>query len=420
MIMKSLLFVIGIVTFAMSLNTALSQSRSSKVQLISDSDFATIGLRGTNVNDPNVISILYPFGQGNAMYSAFSWTLAQWGSRFNLVGTLPVLRGDTVVYADSGKSVGFLKDSGNTQVDMEVFGSHEYLSPRQANQTWPNLYFGQTFENPLKLSRIDTLIFRIEARLKFSVNKMDSSTYNPTLHTAQFQIFLTIQNLNPNSSDYGDYLWFGLPLYDYRYSVIPAYASQDFGPNSTGKFIYDLASYDLYTGNFSDGNWRNISKDLYPQILQAFQMAQAKGYLKGSSVDDMHIASINIGWEIPGTFDCGAEFRNLELTAVTTEPSYINQHPLQMLTSTNFTLSQNFPNPFNPSTQITYEVPKTGTVTLMVFNVLGERVATLIDQEQRPGKYSVDFDGRALPSGVYFYTLRQGSQSLTKKMLLAK
>ncbi len=93
-----------------------------------------------------------------------------------------------------------------------------------------------------------------------------------------------------------------------------------------------------------------------------------------------------------------------------------------------FILSQNYPNPFNPATTISYSLPATNgadtyrqvTVSLQVFNSLGEKIATLVNQAQAPGNYFVEFDARNLPSGVYFYTLRAGSFISTKKMILLK
>ena len=86
----------------------------------------------------------------------------------------------------------------------------------------------------------------------------------------------------------------------------------------------------------------------------------------------------------------------------------------------NFELSNNYPNPFNPSTTISYSIPKQNNVTLKVFDVLGSEVATLINKEQTQGNYEVEFDGADLTSGIYFYRLRAGDFVETKKMILLK
>jgi hypothetical protein len=85
-----------------------------------------------------------------------------------------------------------------------------------------------------------------------------------------------------------------------------------------------------------------------------------------------------------------------------------------------FSLSQNYPNPFNPTTMIQYSIPKSGSVTLKVFNMLGQEVATLVNQQQQAGNYSINFNASRLASGVYMYRIQSGSFTSTKKMMLVK
>ncbi len=85
-----------------------------------------------------------------------------------------------------------------------------------------------------------------------------------------------------------------------------------------------------------------------------------------------------------------------------------------------FSLKQNFPNPFNPSTQISFELPQQSNTTLIVYNMLGQEVATLVNQKMEAGKYDVKFDGSKLSSGVYIYKLQSGSFVQTKEFVLLK
>jgi len=87
---------------------------------------------------------------------------------------------------------------------------------------------------------------------------------------------------------------------------------------------------------------------------------------------------------------------------------------------TEYSLSQNYPNPFNPSTVINFSLPQTGHVSLKVYNVLGQEVATLIDGELFLGNHSVRFDASNLSSGLYLYKIEAGSFSSIKKMVLVK
>lgn len=88
--------------------------------------------------------------------------------------------------------------------------------------------------------------------------------------------------------------------------------------------------------------------------------------------------------------------------------------------ATKFTLKQNYPNPFNPTTNIEYSIPKTSNVTLKVYDVLGNEVATLVDNKLSAGVYNVKFDGSNLSSGIYFYTLSSGNFLQTKKLMLVR
>lgn len=85
-----------------------------------------------------------------------------------------------------------------------------------------------------------------------------------------------------------------------------------------------------------------------------------------------------------------------------------------------FHLYNNYPNPFNPVTQISYSLPQNHFVTLKVFDVLGREVATLLNEYKEAGTHSVEFNAIDLPSGVYFCRLNTGAFSQTKKMLLLR
>lgn len=118
--------------------------------------------------------------------------------------------------------------------------------------------------------------------------------------------------------------------------------------------------------------------------------------------------------------------RNGHLTTVETveEGSRVGTPPDETLPRT-FALRANYPNPFNPSTAIAYQIPQATHVRLTVFNALGQRVTTLVDAEQAPGYYSVAWDARShagLPvaSGLYFYRLEAGAFQDTRSMLLVK
>ena len=113
----------------------------------------------------------------------------------------------------------------------------------------------------------------------------------------------------------------------------------------------------------------------------------------------------------------GASFRN---TASYLDSSIILGQSNNDSKANSFCLYQNYPNPFNPTTNIKYQIAKSGDVKMIIYNILGQEVATLVNENMKAGSYEVKFDGTKFSSGVYFYVLRTGSFSQTRKMLLVK
>ena len=91
-----------------------------------------------------------------------------------------------------------------------------------------------------------------------------------------------------------------------------------------------------------------------------------------------------------------------------------------LLPPTQFFLGQNYPNPFNPSTRISYQVAVPGHVELSVYNALGQKVRTLVDEDKGTGKYQVTLEAHTLASGIYYYRLKSGLKIKTQKMILIK
>ncbi len=115
-----------------------------------------------------------------------------------------------------------------------------------------------------------------------------------------------------------------------------------------------------------------------------------------------------------GTFTGGVHFYRNSAPNAVEEPNPVIQLPTQI------TLEQNYPNPFNPVTVIRYSLSMSGMVTLKVYNILGEEVATLVNAIETPGSKAITWDASVVPSGVYSYTLTVGTFTQTKKLLLLR
>ena len=111
------------------------------------------------------------------------------------------------------------------------------------------------------------------------------------------------------------------------------------------------------------------------------------------------------------------DFRKAALAKVSYGTSYVeidNNYPNA------FHLYQNYPNPFNPVTSIKYSVPKISLVNLVVYDVLGKEIMTLVNEEKYPGNYTIQFDGSNLSSGVYLCVMKSDNFNETKKLILLK
>jgi len=111
---------------------------------------------------------------------------------------------------------------------------------------------------------------------------------------------------------------------------------------------------------------------------------------------------------------------NLDLAIRSLVVSSSNVNEYENTIPKQFVLSQNYPNPFNPTTTINYQLPISGYLTLKVYNLLGQEVATIFEGVQSAGNYSVTFDANGLTGGIYFYQLKAGSFVENKKFILLK
>jgi len=128
-------------------------------------------------------------------------------------------------------------------------------------------------------------------------------------------------------------------------------------------------------------------------------------------LNSIYFTDLNSGWAVG---ELGTIFHTTNGGATFVEEEQINQTP------TEFLLSQNYPNPFNPGTKISWQSLVGSWQTLKIYDVLGNVVATLVDEYKPAGKYEIEWDAGKYPSGVYFYQLNTGEFVNTKKMILIK
>lgn len=248
-------------------------------------------------------------------YKGPQWRLAQWGTRFNLVtAEEESLPGDIRRLSNEGKTVLLHPGGlGGEGVTLEVKGSAEYAGAlRQKGEAWPHLLVEQHLK-PIECTDWEALDFHLE----FFVEKCESITeeaQDPGLHTAQVGVFFTVHNMDKKSPDYRDMIWFGLPVYDVRFGRSPGHQALDIGKgDATGKFICTLEGSRFYEEDILPGKWHTLSTDLIPQLKDALAFSQAHGHFTHSKLEDLRFTSFNLGWEVPGGYDCSIRLRKLSL-----------------------------------------------------------------------------------------------------------
>ena len=287
------------------------------VQMIADRHFQdgveVVSLAGAN---EGVIQYKEPYG-------ATQWRFAQWGSQESIYGTDPtVLSSGSMQWQNPYKTLvmGPL-DSDDQDLILAIDSVAEYGGVyRQDGEAWPHVLVGQNITNPNgwfkdygpSVSDLHELIVDIELRLNY-IDSVYTTGYSSRLHAAQFLLYFTVQNLNPSSVGYGDFLWFGLRFYDDRDPLPDPYVAGDGG---TGKLIYNIGASSYWSTGMQTGVWKRATVDILPDIEGALQEAWSRGYLVGSSdITDYKIGGMNMGWEVPGLSDTAMQIRNFGLQA---------------------------------------------------------------------------------------------------------
>ena len=286
--------------------------------------------------------------------------------------------------------------------------------------------------------------------------------FDPNGVSTSFQS--TLSQLTEDSTFVADTLDDSIFNYDALFLFInpPFILSQEEG-NILIQYTSDNKPAYLFTGIFPEGIdtvnfWNHIGIEEMQGLLISVPIDTVFGvpgkFTEGIAIDTSfmsglipvivgNVDSILIGdaesWEVNTTFISGYDSLNviIDLYNLINDYEFLNRvlEKFELIPPndvndefslvTDFKLFQNYPNPFNPTTKIKYEIPDqvrndSRLVTLKVYDVLGNEIATLVNEEKPAGEYKVQFDGTGLPSGIYFYQLKTGNYFATKKMVLIK
>ncbi len=187
-------------------------------------------------------------------------------------------------------------------------------------------------------------------------------------------------------------------------------AYKEFDNIDTSKNTLVTNSWELNL-SLSDSDFKSLDIDLLTAPRKADGSLPDVDFMRPAQGSKIIDAGTDIGFEFLGS--------DPELGAIEVDyPTSINSN--KNLKPDNFKLYQNYPNPFNPTTNIIYEVPNSGKVKIAIYDLIGRKLKTLVNEIKNRGIYEVRFDGNNLTSGVYFYKLQMDENSIVKQMLLLK
>lgn len=287
-------------------------AQAKEVCLLNDPDFK----KGVKIYDPIE-------GKGHKQIGKLTgadnstppvWGLSQWNTSSPFSGTpAPAQKNSNFIKYKSGSKEIIFGEGGTNYADvtLKLNSIMEYRqSERQPGVRWPALYLWQKIKEGPSLAQLTKVRFVMDARLLSSNNLHPQESYDRKREAAQFTVFLTLQNMNKSSSDFGKYIWFGIPVYDNRNEFPPSHEQKD---KFTNKFISMMDVRLLKGASLTSGAWVHFEGNLIDEMRNSFQHAIGKNFFPDSTFTDMYVRSINIGWEIPGTFESEMQFRNLDV-----------------------------------------------------------------------------------------------------------
>lgn len=392
-------------------------SRSNSIE--GESDFLTMEtrtiFRGTNNNHfwafGNTVASPNITNSDDETYYAIAWSEEN-GSRIKFAdNTLSTVRNLNI----AGKDIQVRNGATKNQMYADVFKSIAQPYYFEMSNNLGSYYSLQKTKSYAFASGREGVIYKDTAQFYFTVGDVfvnnqsinfievpDSVEFNSREVLNEYLVSETFQ-LNDNS----------MFLYSIKYGASDSSAAVNLLSN-TNKFInFKLQLVDAQSlvvlGTFDEVTFNQSNTLKYNNL--SYQVNTA----------GIGNRSVFLRLKVEDNFS-----PDYSLSQIYSDNDILEKRSLQTINFTGsklpvtYDLAQNFPNPFNPSTTIRYQIPKDGVVTLKIYDILGAEAATLVNEEKVAGKYEVNFNANRLASGVYIYKIQAGSFVNSKKMLLIK
>lgn len=242
------------------------------------------------------------------------WQLAQWWSKYNLKDGTESSTDKRYTLKDASKAVSV--DMSNYDLTLEVNAEHEFERFNEsAPSAWPHLLIEQNLKEPVSIASAE----KINAKLGFTIDKSDDKrgADGRGFH-AQFSWFIYIVDKNPDSPGYGNFLWFGLNIFDSNNEYAGPYASQDTA-GGAGNFIYSLGAKTFLDSPITPGKPTEIEIDILPYVKEALEKAAERGFMIGTELNDCSITGTNIGWEVFDRWNVSVTIRDIGIKITDTK-----------------------------------------------------------------------------------------------------
>lgn len=247
------------------------------------------------------------------------WCVAQHGDIYSLcdkynkfAGNVPKLTDDGYYwFSDESKVLAPNPSKGSLYIELNT--SKEYTRDRKGGEAWCHILLNQGFKDACRLKEVDSVIFTIDLLMK----KFEDHTVNFEFNTHATQFLMYIVIKSEAAGDTNDFFWFGIPFFDNRYpNGLPESGMVDAGgAGGTGKYMYGMESAEYLPGGLKLNQLGQVNIDLLPYFGSALLKCQRAGFFTNSTINDLTFQSMNIGFEIPGWYDCGIEISNFSLTS---------------------------------------------------------------------------------------------------------
>lgn len=253
--------------------------------------------------------------------SKHAWQMAQWWTPYDFKDA-SFKEDASGVYEYSNESRSVKVDTNKGELTLSLNSNVEYQKllghSRTGSESWSHLLIEQDIQDPPKIKELS----HVYVSLDFSIDKVNNLDENQAIPAAQFLWYLTITNPENGNTAYesevngkrNQFMWFGIPIFDSRYDFVSDYVHADAGfVGATNTIIYTITSRNYLDEKIQYGKKYHIEFDALPYIRRAYVYGLQEGIYSEDNYEKMIINYMNLGWELPGSFDASATISGISI-----------------------------------------------------------------------------------------------------------